>query len=380
SIGRIGEEIKAISGRSDIAIELHRIDRGFDRRLIELREGILEVRMVPLSQIFDRLARLVRKISRGLGKEIHFVVSGADTEVDKLIVEELSDPLMHIVRNAIDHGIEEQEDRINRGKPEYGTVALTAYQKGNHVVIDVEDDGSGIDGVKLLKAAVDRDLIEEEQAENLSSNEVNNLIFLPGISTMGKASEISGRGVGMDVVKTNISALGGVVEVQSESGIGARISITLPVTLAIIPTLLVMVAEATYAIPLNTVAEALYVSNKDINMVFGTETTTLRGQTLALCRLAGFFGAPDIKPRPNESCIVVIKLGQRRLGLEVDMLVGQRDMVIKSLGHSLGEAPCFTGATDIGDERLALVLDTAAIIEEFYLASDSHERKAQPAE
>ncbi|MCP4599628.1 MAG: chemotaxis protein CheA [Proteobacteria bacterium] len=380
SISRIGDELKAVGGRSDLAIELHRIDRGFDRRLIELREGILEVRMVPLSQIFDRLARLVRKVSRGLGKEIHFVISGADTEVDKLIVEELSDPLMHIVRNAIDHGVEGHERRNEAGKPEFGTVALTAYQKGNHVVLEVEDDGAGIDGDKLLKAAVDRGLIEEDQADSLSPGEIINLIFLPGISTTEETSEISGRGVGMDVVKTNISALGGVVEVQSEPGIGTKFSITLPVTLAIIPTLLVSIAGRTYAIPLNSVAEALYVSNDNIGMVYSTETITLRGQTLALCRLADFFGVSDIEPRPSDSCIVVASLGQRRLGLEVDALIGQQDVVIKSLGNSLGAAKCFAGATDIGDEQLALVFDTAAIIEEYFSAGTGSERRAQLAE
>ncbi len=379
SIARIGEEIRAVIGRGDLSIELHRIDRGFDRRLIELREGILEVRMVPLSQMFDRLARLVRKISRGLGKEIHFVISGANTEVDKLIVEELSDPLMHIVRNAIDHGIEDLVERRATGKPEIGTVALTAYQKGNHVIIEVEDDGAGIDGVRLLEVCVERGLIEEDQIENMTPSEIINLIFLPGISTTEETSEISGRGVGMDVVKTNIAALGGLIEVQSEPGIGTKFSITLPVTLAIIPTLLVVVAGSTYAVPINTVAEAVFVRRDEIQSVLGTETTTLRGETLALCRLVDFFSAPSLD-RPDEVCVVVTSLGQRRLGLEVDALIGQQDVVIKPLGPSLGDANCFAGATDLGDERLALVLDTGAIIEQFFSASDGAEHRAQLAE
>jgi two-component system chemotaxis sensor kinase CheA len=321
--------------------------------------------MVPLSQVFDRLARLVRKISRKLGKEIHFVISGADTEVDKLIIEELSDPLMHIVRNAIDHGVEAEDYRESVGKPKFGTVAMTAYQKGNHVVIEIEDDGAGIDNERLLNVAVTRNLVEEDQIETMTQGDITNLLFLPGISTSKETTEISGRGVGMDVVKTNISALGGVVEVQSEVGIGTKFSITLPVTLAIIPALLVVVADQTYAVPLNTVTEALLVSKKDISPVMGTDTMNLRGETLPLCRLSTFFGADDSDTEKDESCIVVTSIGQRQLGLEVDALIGQQDVVIKPIGQVMGEARGFSGATDIGDERLALVIDAAAIIDDF---------------
>jgi two-component system chemotaxis sensor kinase CheA len=365
AISRMSDEVHALVGRGDLGIEMHRINTGLDRRLFELREGILEVRMVPLSQVFDRLARLVRKISRKLGKEIHFVISGADTEVDKLIIEELSDPLMHIVRNAIDHGVENEDYRESVGKPKFGTVAVTAYQKGNHVVIEIEDDGAGIDHEKLLGVAVSRGLVEEDQVETMTQGEITNLLFLPGISTSKETTEISGRGVGMDVVKTNISALGGVVEVQSEIGIGTKFSITLPVTLAIIPALLVVVADQTYAVPLNTVTEALLVSRKDVSPVLGTDTMNLRGETLPLCRLSTFFGTPDSDTEKDESCIVVTSIGQRQLGLEVDSLIGQQDVVIKPIGHTMGEARCFSGATDIGDERLALVVDAAAIIDTF---------------
>ncbi len=380
SIARIGDELKAVIGRSDLAIELHRIGSGFDRRLDDLRDGILEVRMVPLGKMFDRLARLVRKISRGLGKDIHFIISGADTEVDKLIVEELSDPLMHIVRNAIDHGIEEVEERRDAGKPDFGTVALTAYQKGNHVVIEVEDDGAGIDGERLLEVAVSRGLLEEDQLESMTLTDATDLLFLPGMTTAKQTSELSGRGVGMDVVKTNISALGGLVEVQSEPGIGTKFSITLPVTLAIIPTLLVVVAGRTYAVPLNTVKEAVFISENDIRDVLGTESTTMHGQTLPICRLTEFFGVPEPTPRASESCIVVTSLGQRRLGLEVDALIGQQEVVIKPLGPSMGESRCFSGATDIGEEILALLLDTGAIIEEFFSVGGMSEHRAQLGE
>ncbi len=374
ALAKFSDDFRAIAGRGDMTIELHRIYRGLDRRLVELREGILEVRMVPLRQVFDRLARLVRKISRGLGKEIHLVVSGAETEVDKLIIEELSDPLMHIVRNAIDHGVEDLQERTAVGKPEFGTVALTAYQKGNHVMIEIEDDGSGIDGEKLLRATMNRGLIDESEAEGLSHDEIMNLLFLPGVSTTENTTEISGRGVGMDVVKTNIASLGGVVEVQSELGIGTKFSITLPVTLAIIPALLVVVAGQTYAVPLNTVAEALLVSPQDIRYVLDTKTLTLRGETLSLCHLSTFFGVPGPDIKQGDSYVVVVSIGQRRLGLEVDALIGQLDVVIKPLGPSLKKAQCFSGATELGGERLALVVDSGQVIEEFFssgLGADS---------
>jgi two-component system chemotaxis sensor kinase CheA len=376
AIAKVSEGLRALAGRRELAIELYRVSRGFERRLAELREGILEVRMVPISQMFDRLARLARKVSRDLGKEIHLLVSGGETEVDKLIIEELSDPLMHIIRNAIDHGIEGSEERRAAGKLEAGTVALTAYQKGNHVLIEIEDDGAGIDGEGIVEAAVARGMLSAEQAEALSPREVLHLIFLPGITTASQATEISGRGVGMDVVKTNIAALGGVVEVQSDPGIGTKFTITMPVTLAIIPALLVEVLEGIYAIPLNTVAEAVLVSEGNVHTVLGAETMTLRGQTLPLHRLDAFFGRPRPGPIPAGSYVVVAALGQRRLGLVIDALVGQQDVVIKPLGPSLDGTGGLSGATDIGNQRLTLVLDTAAVIEEWFSTGEGSEARA----
>lgn len=370
AIAKVSDELRSSEGRRDLAIELHRVLRGFERRLAEMREGILEVRMVPVGQMFDRLARTTRKVSRNLEKEIHLVVSGADTEVDKLIIEELSDPLMHIIRNSIDHGIEDPAERRAAGKPEVGTVALTAYQKGNHVLIDVEDDGAGIDTDSLIEAAVGNGHITSEQAEALSEREIINLIFLPGLTTSKETTEVSGRGVGMDVVKTNISALGGIIEVESELGIGTKITITMPVTLAIIPALLVSVDSQTFAVALNTVAEALMISSTDVRSVMGNETMTLRGQTLPLCRLDAFFGVPRGGEIPPDSRVVVASLGQRRLGLVVDSLVGQQDVVIKPLGNTLADADVFAGATDIGDQKLTLVIDTAAVIEEFFASGE----------
>jgi two-component system chemotaxis sensor kinase CheA len=254
-------------------------------------------------------------------------------------------------------------------------VALTAYQKGNHVLIEVEDDGAGIDGERLVAAAAQRGYLSDEQAAALSEREILNLVFLPGVTTATEPTELSGRGVGMDVVKTNISSLGGVVEVQSEIGIGTKFTITMPVTLAIIPALLVDVDGYTYAVPLNTVAEALILADTDVETVVGAEVMSLRGRTLPLCRLDRFFGRPRPGPAPAGSRVVVASLGQRQLGLVVDGLVGQQDVVIKSLGESLADAGCFAGATDVGDQRLALVLDTAAVIEEFFSIGDDTSRQ-----
>ncbi len=380
TITKISDELRSVSEQRELAIELHRVSRGFDRRLAEMQEGILEVRMVPVSQMFDRLSRMTRKMSRNIGKEINLVISGTDTEVDKLIIEELSDPVMHIIRNAIDHGIEDAGERRSVGKPEFGTVALTAYQKGNHILIEVEDDGAGIDGEKILEVAVANGFLSKEAAASLSEREVLNLIFLPGVTTTAKANELSGRGVGMDVVKTNISALSGVVEVQSELGIGTKFTITMPVTLAIIPALLVSVDENTFAVPLNTVAEALTISGADVNKVMGLETFTLRGQTLPLCRMDGFFGRPRHNAIPKGSRLLVASLGQRRLGLVVDELLGQQDVVIKPLGQSLDETRFFAGATDLGDQKLSLVIDTASVIEEFFTSGEDFTQPAAPAE
>jgi two-component system chemotaxis sensor kinase CheA len=243
ALGQIGERLRN-EGNRQLGAELQRLYRTFDRRLGELQNGILEVRMVPLSQVFDRLGRVVRQISRELDKDVKLVVTGSETEIDKLLVEELSDPLMHIVRNAIDHGIESRDERQRMKKPEAGTLALNAFQKGNHVVLEIEDDGRGVDDRGLIRRAVARGQLGAREAEELSREEALNLVFLPGLSSKDEASDYSGRGVGMDVVKTNIGKLGGVVTLESDPGVGTRITVTLPITLAIVSALLVR-CEAT---------------------------------------------------------------------------------------------------------------------------------------
>ncbi|HEY0468812.1 MAG TPA: chemotaxis protein CheA, partial [Polyangiaceae bacterium] len=364
AFGRVAEKLRG-EGQRKLAAELQRLHRNFDRRLGEMQDGILEVRMVPLGQVFDRLARVVRQISREVGKEIRLVITGAETEIDKLIVEELSDPLMHMIRNAIDHGIEAGQGRVEVGKPLAGTIALNAFQKGNHVMIEVEDDGRGIDLPRLTEKAIALGKLTRSEAEEMSRDEALALIFLPGLSTRESADDVSGRGVGMDIVKTNISKLGGVIDVHSESGIGTKMTITLPITLAIVSALLIQAGKHTLAIPLSSVSEAIAFEEAGVRIVDGREVITLRGQTLPLCRLDRLMAlesAPDSQSRRR--FVVVAALGQRRLGLVVDFLYGQEDIVIKPLGKSLSAVRGFAGATELGDQRVGLVLDAAGLIEE----------------
>jgi two-component system, chemotaxis family, sensor kinase CheA len=347
----------------EVGAELQRETRVLERKLDELQKGILEVRMVPLEQVFDKLARMVRKIAREAGKEIDLRVVGGDVELDKLIVEDLSDPLMHIIRNSVDHGIEAPEVRARAGKPRRGTVSLAARQKGNHVVIEVEDDGSGIDEAAVRRAAVERGLTTAQAAQDLPRRDLLNLVFIPGFSTARKVSELSGRGVGLDVVKTNIANLSGIIDLQSEAGEGTSFSLTLPVTLAIIRALVVCVSGRTYAVPLNSVIEILSLHSAEVRTIGAREVVDVRGQTLPLVRLSRLFKL-SVAPPPDTVFVVVVGLAQERLGIAVDDLVGQQDVVVKSLGNLLAGIKGIAGATDLGNRRTVLVLDVGAIIEE----------------
>jgi two-component system chemotaxis sensor kinase CheA len=375
ALARLSERTRHRSGAKDFSAELHRLHRSFERHLATMQSGILEVRMVPLGQAFDKLARIVRQISREHEKEVHLVITGAETEIDKLIVEELSDPLMHMIRNAIDHGIETRDERQNVGKPAVGTIALNAFQKGNQVVIEVEDDGRGMDPRRLIQTAVRRGIVTNEQANEMSPREVLSLVFIPGFSTKEEASEVSGRGVGMDVVKTNIAKLGGVVDISSEVGIGTKMTVTLPITLAIISVLSVEVGGRAFAIPLASVEEAIVFNQRDVRVIEGREVMTQRGQTLPICRLSQLFeidkpvAGVERASEGRKHFVVIASVGSRRLGFVVERLVGQQDIVIKALGKSLANVRGFAGATELGDQRVGLVLDVASLLEEV-LSSD----------
>jgi two-component system chemotaxis sensor kinase CheA len=373
-------------GPREIAIELQRLNRTFERHLAQMQGGILEVRMVPLGQAFDKLARIVRQISREHGKDVALVVTGAETEIDKLIVEELSDPLMHMIRNAIDHGIERREDRLSVGKPPLGTIALNAFQKGNHVVIELEDDGVGMNPEAIVSAAIRRGMLTAEEARELTPREAFGLVFMPGFTTKEVATDLSGRGVGLDVVKTNIAKLGGVVDITSEIGIGTKMTITLPITLAIINVLLVDLCGRLYGVPLASVEEAIALDESQVRCVESREVLTVRGASLPICRLERLFGverdrppagatpllgAPPSSRAVGRAFVVIARVAERRLGLVVDELVGQQDIVIKPLGRSLKGVRGFAGATELGDQRVALILDVAALIEEVLVPGET---------
>ena len=345
-----------------IGLELDKTHKLLDRKIQELQAGVLEVRMVPLRQVFEKLSRVVRRLRRDLEKDVHLELRGADTELDKLIVEELVDPLMHVVRNAFDHAIEPAQDRVAAGKPPEGTIRIEASQRGNHVVIAVSDDGRGIDAQRVLARAVERGLVAADHG--LSRKEILDLVFEPGLSTCEEVTETSGRGVGMDVVKANLTALGGVVDVDSLEGRGTTIEFTLPITLAIIQALVVRVADQCYAIPLNAVLETLLVEPHEIQRSEGRELLDLRGAPLLLRRLACEFGLPA--SRDGKAYVVVIGLGDARLGLVVDRLEGQQDTVIKPVQGPVQSVRGVAGATELGDLGPVLVLDVGALVEDAF--------------
>jgi two-component system chemotaxis sensor kinase CheA len=368
----VAERLRSGDESATLALELHRETRTLERKLDDLQGGILEVRMVPVAQIFDKLSRMVRKLSRELGKEVEFQARGSEVELDKLIVEDLSDPLMHLVRNALDHAIEPPDVRDARRKPRAGRITVSAVQKGSHVQIAVEDDGAGIDEARIRDVAVSRGLTTPDAAAQLSRRDVMNLIFLPGFSTARSVTALSGRGVGMDVVKNNIANLSGIIDLDTELGRGTRFEITLPVTLAIIRALVVDVSGRTYAVPLNSVLEILPVPRGELRTVESREVITLRGTTLPLVRLSRFFGLAGPE-REGPLFVVVVGLAQQRLGVAVDALVGQQDIVVKPLGKALDGIRGIAGATDLGNRRTVLVLDVGAILEEVVLRDGARE-------
>jgi len=363
-LGRIAGELRGMQGFTGLAVDLHKTHRNLERKLKEIQEGILETRMVPIGQIFTRLAQVVRKYAREAGKEIDLEIQGEETELDKLMVEDLADPLMHLIRNAIDHGIDPPEVRARFGKPERGHVLLSAFPKGNHVVITVEDDGRGIDPRMILAKAREKGLVLESEELDLEDNrrEILDLIFLPGFTTSETVTEISGRGVGMDVVKRNVSKLSGMIDIETEVGVGTAFTLTLPITLAIIKALIIDASDRRFAVPLGAVLEILPVKQGTIETIEGREVMAIRDETIPLLRLSDAFDLPVSGPR-ELSFVILVGLAERRLGLVVDSLRGQQEIVIKPLGKRLADTPGIAGATELGDKRVVLVLDVESLLE-----------------
>jgi len=347
-----------------LAHELTKISRNLDRKLNELQKSVIETRMVPVGQIYSKLSRTGRKVARELNKEIELVLRGEDTELDKMMVEELTDPLMHIIRNALDHGIEPAEERRAAGKNPTGRVTLNAYQQGNSVVIDVIDDGRGIDPERIRAVAVKRGLVGEKDA--VDQQRAQELIFTPGFSTASAVSEISGRGVGLDVVKKNIQELKGTIDIVTTVGEGTTFRIMLPITLAIIQALVVRAAGEQFAIPLTSVDESLRIYSRDIRTVERREVFTLRDFTLPLLRLADAFSLDGREETPDTKWFVVVtRSGEKIAGILVDALVRQQEVVIKSIGERLKTTPGIAGATEVGEGEIVLVVDVGSLIDRF---------------
>ncbi|MFZ5813763.1 MAG: chemotaxis protein CheW [Bacillota bacterium] len=329
-----------------------------------LQEEIQRARMLPVDNLFRKFPRMVRDVAQRAGKEIEFVVHGEETELDRSVIEEIGDPLMHLLRNAIDHGVEAPMDRLKAGKPSKGKVTLEAFHEENHIIISVRDDGRGIDPAKIRASAVKKGLISEEAARRLPDSEAIGLIWSPGFSTADKVSDISGRGVGLDVVHKNIEKLNGSVEIRSEVGKGTEFRVKLPLTLAIIRALQVELLETTYCIPLGSVVETDRIPTSEIKTVRQREVIVKRGEVIPLLRLIDAFGLerPEGHAEPEEVFVVIVAVMGKQVGIVVDNLIGEGDVVIKPLGKFIGDIPGISGATILGDGDVAIILDISSLV------------------
>lgn len=343
--------------------ELNQVVSSLSLVTTDIQLAVMKTRMLPIAKVFNKFPRMIRDLSRDLGKQIDLEISGEETELDKSIVEEIGDPLVHIIRNSCDHGIEDPETRKAMGKPEKGLVQLKAYNEGNHIVVEIVDDGKGLDADMLKSKSIEKGIITEREADAMSEKEAFGLIFRPGFSTAAKVTNVSGRGVGMDVVKTNIEKLNGIIDIESEVGKGTVMKLKIPLTLAIIQSLLVGTQEEFYAIPLASVLETVRVPIDDIYTIDGKNVLRLRDEVLSLVRLADVFGVEKVFDGGDHTYVVIIGVAEAKLGIIVDTLVGQEEIVIKSMGDYLQNIPGIAGATIRGDGRVTLIIDVGAMME-----------------
>jgi two-component system chemotaxis sensor kinase CheA len=333
-----------------------------ERVTTSLHDAVMKVRMVPVEQVFNRFPRTIRDLSRNLNKEIELHISGEDTELDRIVIDEIGDPLLHLLRNAGDHGLETPEERVKVGKPKKGNVYLRAYQDGNNVVIEVEDDGKGIDIEKVRKKAVERGNYTAEVAAKLTDKEVVDLLFMPSFSTAETITDVSGRGVGLDVVKSKITALGGIIETKTVLGKGSRFIVRLPMTLTIIQALMVKIGTEKYAIPLNTIQTIEDVKKTDIQYVQNRDVILLRDNVIPIVNLAEILDVPKVENNNDSFIVVIVKKGDNLAGFIVDTLIAQQEIVIRSLGKYLSGIKNITGATILGNGEVALILDTNTLV------------------
>jgi len=354
----------SISSTSQVALE-----HGFSEQIeylervtTNLHESVMRVRMVPIESVVNRFPRMIRDLSKKLNKEMELYMSGEETELDRTVIDEIGDPLMHLLRNAADHGLESNEERQRLGKNSVGSIFLEAYQEGNNVVIEVRDDGSGINVDKIKKKALERGTITEDQAARMSDKEIIDLLFQPSFSTAEQVTDVSGRGVGLDVVKTKIETLGGEIEARSVLGEGSTFIIRLPLTLAIIQALMVMIGREKFALPLGSIQTVENIPNTDVRMIQGKEVINLRGSVIPIIRLGEVLDCVKAENEPEEFVIVVVKKGERLAGLVVDELIGQQEIVIKSIGKYIKAHKIVSGSTILGNGEVSLILDVNSLI------------------
>lgn len=329
----------------------------------DLQNIVLKLRMVPVDSVFNRFPRMIRDLAKSLDKKVDLIITGAETELDRTVIDEIGDPLVHLLRNAVDHGVESISERLAAGKSEQGTIQLRAFHSGNHVFIEIEEDGRGIYREKVLKTALKNGLVTQEQAAKLSDLEVYNLLFESGFSTADKISDISGRGVGLDVVKTKIQMLGGHVQVDSKPGFGSKFSVQLPLTLSIISAMLVRLGSEKYAIPLSSIVETSAIQKSQIRNIHGNKMVDYRNSVIPLVSLSSMFEVPDFnEDLEDETEIVVVRKGDKQVALMVDEFIGQQEIVLKSLGKYMTGLFAISGATILGDGQVALIIDTNALI------------------
>lgn len=335
-----------------------------DRVTTDLQSVVMKVRMVPVGQVFNRFPRMVRDLAKELNKEINLTIEGEETELDRTVIDEIGDPLVHLIRNSLDHGVEHPEERVAKGKSPVGEVGLIARHEGNNVIIMVEDDGKGINPEVIKRKAVEKGLITQEDADKMSDNEAVRLVFLAGFSTAEVVTDVSGRGVGMDVVKNKIESLGGLIDVETKLDEGSVFKIRLPLTLAIIQALLVKVQEETYAIPLGSIDSTINITMDDIKTIQNKEVILLRGQIIPIIRLGDILNVPVSQQQASEELfVVVVHMGDQKAGIIVDNLIGQQEIVIKTLGKLLAGIKVIAGATILGDGQVALILDVGTLMQ-----------------
>jgi len=361
---RFAEIFENRFGSDDLAENIMEISSHLGQVTTDLQDEIMKARMLPVSNVFNRLPRMVRDIAHKMNKEVNFIIEGKETELDRNVIEVIGDPLIHLLRNAIDHGIEPPDEREKAGKPRAGRVELKASYVESHIVITLQDDGKGIDPEKIRSKIVNKGLVTQEQAERLKTSEVLDYIFAPGFSTAENVNDISGRGVGMDIVRSQIEQINGSVEFSSSPGKGTMFTIKLPLTLAIIRALMVTLGEHTYAFPLTHIVETLAIDRHEIRMVRHNEVVVVRGSILPLVRLSTIFNQQADSDETGRLYVVVLGSGDKKVGVVVDKLLGEQEIVIKSLGSFLGQINNISGATILGDGKVALIVDARGIIKD----------------